>query len=373
MSAAASTTVPPAAGRGFNWKRLLVFALVVVVIGAAAQLLGWNIRGWLHSVWNTMTALPVGYLIAALVAGTVQTTATAFAWFSILRYGYPEARIPWRQVWACYAASVALNNILPANLGTLVLFFMFTTIIVGATFAGVLGGYAVQKIFYCVVGAFPYLYLFLTVGGSFDIKFRFVSAHPWATVILLIGGVILVVMVVRMFWPRIVKWWDEAKSGGAILAHPRAYLARVFVPELVSWIAMLAVITVFLAAYEIPVSFDTLMRVVAGNSIANTLSVTPGGAGVTQAFNVASLNGVTTTATATAYSVAQQLIMTAWTIVMAIALMVWAFGWKGGRKLVEQSYAQAKEEQAKQSAARKAKKEAEQNAGLEDGAAADAS
>jgi hypothetical protein len=44
------------------------------------------------------------------------------------------------------------------------------------------------------------------------------------------------------------------------------------------------------------------MRVMAGNSIANVTSVTPGGAGVNQAFNVASLNGVTSATNATAYS-----------------------------------------------------------------------
>ena len=37
---------------------------------------------------------------------------------------------------------------------------------------------------------------------------------------------------------------------------------------------------VFLAAYSIPVTFDTLMRICGGNSIANVTSVTPGGAGV---------------------------------------------------------------------------------------------
>ena len=122
----------------------------------------------------------------------MQTTATAIGWWSILRYGFPAAEIPWRQVWAAYAASVALNGILPANLGTLMLLLMFTTLIAGATFAAVLGGYAVQKIFYCVFGAVPYLYLFLTVAGSFDIKFAFVHEHPWATAIVLIGGGLLI-------------------------------------------------------------------------------------------------------------------------------------------------------------------------------------
>jgi uncharacterized membrane protein YbhN (UPF0104 family) len=114
---------------------------------------------------------------------------------------------------------------------------------------------------------------------------------------------------------------------------------------------------IFLSAYDIPVTFNTLMRIMAGNSIANVTSVTPGGAGVTQAFNVASLNGVTSATNATAYSVAQQLVTTAWNLILAIVLMAWAFGWSGGRQLVEQSYGQAKDEEAKRKAAHQAKKE----------------
>jgi uncharacterized membrane protein YbhN (UPF0104 family) len=344
---------------GSGWwprlRRLLVWLVALVVVAAFADLLGLNLRGWLESVWDTLTGVAVEYLLAAIVCGTVQTAATGYAWYSILRYGYP-GRVLFLPVLAAYAASVALNNILPANLGTLVFFFMLLTIIAGVTFAGILGGYAVEKIFYTIVGAFPYLYLFLTVSGSFDLKFNFVHSHPWAVAIVLVGGTVLIFLVVRRFWPRVVRWWSEAKEGGRILAHPGAYFGRVFLPSAVSWVAMLGVIASFLAAYHIPVSFDTLMRVVAGNSVANVTSVTPGGAGVTQAFNVASLKGITTPANATAYSVAQQLVMTAWTIVLALILMVWAFGWTGGKALVEQSYSQAKDKAAEQKAQRQAKK-----------------
>jgi uncharacterized membrane protein YbhN (UPF0104 family) len=169
------------------------------------------------------------------------------------------------------------------------------------------------------------------------------------------GGGLLIAVFVRAYWPRVVRWWGEAKAGGAILGHPRAYLVRVFVPGLISWVAMLLVIAAFLAAYAIPVTFETLMRVVAGNSIANVTSVTPGGAGVTQAFNVASLHGVTSSANATAFSVTQQLIMTAWNILVGLVLVTWAFGWTEGRSLVERSYAEAKEKAAEQRAARKAR------------------
>jgi hypothetical protein len=119
---------------------------------------------------------------------------------------------------------------------------------------------------------------------------------------------------------------------------------------------------VFLSAYDIPVSFHTLMRIAGGNSIANVTSATPGGAGVNQAFNVASLKGVASTSQATAYSVAQQLVTTAWNIVFGIAMMTWAFGWSGGKQLVGDSYEGAKAKAAEQKTARDDRKAAKRAA-----------
>src|SRR3954453_18572943 len=356
MTIAAPVATAPAKRR-FRWRRLLVGALVLVVIGAVANLLGWDIRGWFSELWDTMSEISVGYLIGAVALKTIQTAATALAWYSILRFAYPQ-HVRWLDILACYAASVALNGILPANIGTLVMLLMFTTIIAGATFAAILGAYAVQKIFFTLVGLFVYLYLFLTVGGSFDIKFEFVHTHTAATLVALAGVAYILFLLGRRLWPRVLHWWEGAKEGCAILGHPRAYFGRVFFPSFVAWIASLAVMGVFLAAYDIPVTFHTLMRISGGNSIANVTSVTPGGAGVTQAFNVASLNGIASPTDATAYSVAQQLVTTAWNIVLAIVLLVWAFGWSGGKKLVGASYGQAKDKAAEQKAAHDERKAA---------------
>jgi uncharacterized membrane protein YbhN (UPF0104 family) len=362
MTATAPTPVAATESKGrIHWKRVVVGALVILVIAAFANLVGWNIRGWFSDLWDTISEISIGYLIAAVSLKTVQTSLTALGWYAILRFAYADA-VRWRDIWACYAASVALNGILPANIGTLVMLIMFTAIIAAATFAAVLGAYAVQKIFFTLIGIFVYLYLFLSVSGSFDIKFEFVHTHPWATAILFGGGAILLYLLIRRIWPRVLHWWNDAKEGGGILAHPRKYLVRVFLPSFLAWVASLGVMAVFLSAYDIPVSFDTLMRICGGNSIANVTSVTPGGAGVTQAFNVASLNGITDATTATAYSVAQQLVTTAWNIILAIVLVVWAFGWSGGKQLVGQSYEDAKEKAAEQQAARKARKEAKREA-----------
>ena len=352
--AAPSDTDTP---RRFRPRWVLTGVAVLILVGAFANLVGWDIRGWFSDLWDTMTEISVGYLIAAVVLKTIQTTLTAFAWYSILKFAFP-GRVRWREILACYAASVALNGVLPANIGTLVMLLMFTTIIAGATFAAILGAYAVEKIFFTLIGMFVYLYLFLSVEGSFDIKFEFVHTRPWATLVLVLSGAYILFLLIRRVWPRVLRWWDEAKEGGGILARPSAYFGRVFLPSLLGWVASLGVMAVFLAAYGIPVTFEILMRISGGNSIANVTSVTPGGAGVTQAFNVASLKGVASPSDATAYSVAQQLVTTTWNIIFGVLTLVVAFGWTGGKSLVGDSYVQAKEKAAEQKAAREARKKA---------------
>jgi uncharacterized membrane protein YbhN (UPF0104 family) len=364
VTTAAQEAPTPAKRARPLWRRILVWAVIVIVIGAAADLLGWDIRGWFHDLWHTMTTISVGSMIAAIALMILQTSATAFAWYSILHFAYPE-RTRWKDILAGYAVSVGLNTILPANLGTLVFLIMLTTFL-SISFAAVLGAYAVEKIFFTLAGAFTYLYLFVSVGGSFNISFSWVHKHPAATVIVFGGGILLIVLVVRRFWPHVVEWWQKAKEGGAILGNWRAFLGRVFLPSFIGWAAGLGVVGVFLNAYGIPVSFDTLMHVAGGNSLANVTSFTPGGVGVTQAWNVASLQHVASNQQALAYSTSQQLVTTAWAILFGLILMVWAWGWGGGKKLVSDSYAEAKRRQAEEQEKRQAKKAAKKAARSEE-------
>ena len=337
-------------------RRILFIVACILATGAFAVLVGWDIRGWFSDLWDTITSISTGHLVAALIATTVKTTATAFAWYTILRYAYP-GEVRFRIVFAAYATCVGLNAILPANLGTIVMFVMLTSLIASATFAGMFGGFAVQKIFFTLAGVFVYLYLFFSVPGSFDISFEWIKDHPWIVVTLVLAGGAAIFIAVRTFWPKVLRWWEQAKEGGQVLSHPGVYFGKVFFPELVAWAANLCVVAIFLSAYAIPVTFHTVMSVVGSNSISNTVALTPGGAGVNQAFNVAALKDVTDSQSATAYSVAEQLVTTAWSLLMAIVLMLWVFGWGGGRALVSESYADAKRRVAEQQAAREAAKQ----------------
>jgi uncharacterized membrane protein YbhN (UPF0104 family) len=353
----------PAPRSRFRWQRIVVWTLAIVVAGAVLNLLGWDIRAWFDQLWDTMTDISLGYLVAGLVLQTAQTTLVALAWLPILRYAYPEAEIPFKPVLAAYAIGVALNGFLPANIGTFVMMFIFLTFIPGSTFPGVFAGWLVHKIFFTLAGTFVYLYLFLSVPGSFDIELGNVSDHPVSTAIILGGGALLLFALGRMFWRRMQGLWEKAKQGGAILNYPRVYFTHVFFVQFLGWSAKLAVIGIFLAAYGIPVTFHTIMSVAGGNSLANVASFTPGAVGITQAVNTASLNDVTDPTTAAAYSLGQQLITTAWNQIFAIALLVWAFGWTGGKQIVLGSYVEAKDKVAEQQEARRARREARRAAG----------
>jgi uncharacterized membrane protein YbhN (UPF0104 family) len=250
---------------------------------------------------------------------------------------------------AGWATGVALNSLTPAHAGTLVTVLMLVAIIPAATLTGVLAGAAGEKLFFAVVALLVYVYLFLAVGGSVERKFGFISHHPWAVAIAVVGGAAVVIVAGRLASRWLRRRWEEARAGGRILSDKRAYARHVVVPQLLSWSCTVGVVAVLLAAYGIPVGFHTIFSVVGGNALANVASLTPGGVGISQAFNVASLHEATNAATASAYSIGQQLLTTVWSIVLAAVLVIVAFGRSGGKRRVEESSARARKLQAEPS------------------------
>lgn len=332
---------------------LVGIALVLV----ALNLLGVDVRGWLSDLWDQIRDVPAGYIVAALVFQTGQTVLAGVSYYGILRAAYPGQVQFWPIVTA-YAVGVAMNNFLPANIGTFVTLLMFVALIPAATFAGSIAAYLVQKIFFTIAGTFVYLYLFLSVPGSFDANLGNLSAHPALSVVIAAGAVVLVVILGRIFWRQVKKLWEQAKTGGAILAHPRQYLTHAFLPSFLSWLCKLAVIAIFLAAFAIPVTFESVMWVTGSGSLANVVSFTPGAVGITQATNALALNTCCDVKNSVAvdYSTAQQLITTAWNVLFAIVLVILVFGWSGGKQLVGSSYTGAKEKVAEQKAQRAEKR-----------------
>jgi uncharacterized membrane protein YbhN (UPF0104 family) len=329
-------------------------ALIIFVL----DLLGIPVSDWISELFKKIRHIPAWAVVGGVVLQSAQTTLAAAAWLAILRAAYPRVNITFRLVLATYATAVAMNSFLPANIGTWVMLVMFTTSIAGATFTAMLSGLGVQQILFSIFNVAVYLYLFISVAGSFSIKLSGVANH-WLLVTAIAAGVILLaVLGTRVFREQWVKLRKELVTGGAILGSARGVIRGLLLPELGSYLAKLGVIAVFLGAYSIPVTFHNVASVTASNSISNTVSLTPGGVGVTQAMNSAALEKETNANTATAYSASQQLVTSAWNLVFAVILVSWVFGWSGGKDLVEASYREAKEKSEEMKEKREARRAA---------------
>ena len=139
-------------------ERLVLVAVFLVVL----NLLGIDVIGWLDSLWDEIKDIPPGYMIGACIVQFGQTFFAGVSYYGILKYAYPAEVELW-PIFAAYAVGVALNGFLPANLGTFVTLMMSIAIIPSCGFAGALGAYIVQKIFFTIAGTFVYLYMFLSV------------------------------------------------------------------------------------------------------------------------------------------------------------------------------------------------------------------
>jgi uncharacterized membrane protein YbhN (UPF0104 family) len=325
-------------------RRLLRIALWVGGSALAVyilDLLGIPVDDWIGELFDKLGEIPAWAIVVGVLLQTANTALAALAWFGILRAS-PLGGVNYRIVLASYATAVALNSFLPANIGTWVMLLMFTALFAGATFPMMFSGIVVQKIPFTVFNVALYLYLFLSVAGSFSVKLGFLSDHTGLVVGILAGGVFLLVFLARIFRKKLAGLREQVLDGGAVLRTPRRFLLDVVAPSLGSYLAKLAIVGVFLAAYGIPATFHDIATVTASNSISNTMSATPGGVGVTQALNSVALSGSTDAATATAYSISQQLVTSAWNVVFAVVMVSWVFGWRGGKDLVESSYVDAK-------------------------------
>ena len=366
---AGTAVAGPTGSRFRRFLKIGAWIAAIAVLVLVLQALGFDITGWFKGLWHEIKTISPAYLIAAAIVQTLQTLVTGFSYYGILEAGYP-GQVALRPVLAAYAVGVAGNNFLPANLGTLVTLLMFVAIIPSATFSGSVAAYLVQKIFFVAAGTFVYLYMFLSVPGTFDVSFGREAHHKLATVGIVAGGAFLLFLVGRIFWRQIKKLWAQAKQGGAILTRPGRYFSRVFLPSFIGWCLGLALIGIFLAAYAIPVTFDSIMWVVGSGSLANVASFTPGAIGVTQATNALALRTCCQVPndTAVAYSTAQQLITAAWSIILATVLVVWIFGWSGGKVLVGNAYHEAKDKAAAMKEERKQKRKRRGRAAEEGGA-----
>ena len=143
---------------------------------------------------------------------------------------------------------------------------------------------------------------------------------------------------------------------------PPHYIFSVLLLQMIAYFFQNAVVGFFMWGYGIPVSLHAIILNDAANSLATLTAVTPGGVGVTQTLTTLALADVAAPKVVAAYSLTQQLVMTAWSITLAIIAVAIFFGFRGGRAIVTNAVASARSEVGEKRAAKKAEKAAEKHA-----------
>src|SRR4051812_8195574 len=77
---------------------LVGLALVVGVL----ELVGIDVVGWFSDLWDTLTEIGLGYLVAGWTFQTAQTMLTALGWYFILRAAFAKTPPLYRAVLASY-------------------------------------------------------------------------------------------------------------------------------------------------------------------------------------------------------------------------------------------------------------------------------
>ena len=293
-----------------------------------------DLASWLDQLWDALTNVSLPILILGITFQTLQTLFVALAWRNILRGAYPKSNVTYRPILSYYAGGTGLNAILPASAGTVAMLGLFRTSIAGSTVAGLIGATLVENIFFAVMGVLVYAWLFLSVTDSFNHNFAWIAAHPAATIIILVGGAVLIALVVRILWHRFQKTWENAKEGGAILSQPRKYAVQVVAVEAVSYAARMGVNATFMYAYHIPVSVTNVFLIVAAASISSTVALAPGAVGAQTALAQLVLAPVASPSAITAYTVGQSLVTTAWNVAFGLTLLARQIGWHDTKELL---------------------------------------
>ncbi|HMC06792.1 MAG TPA: lysylphosphatidylglycerol synthase transmembrane domain-containing protein [Solirubrobacterales bacterium] len=287
-----------------------------------------------------------GYLAAALVLYLVLQLARAHGWANALRAAYPGRRVSETGIAASFLIGAGINGILPARAGDAVKIVLAKRTVERSSYPTVLSSFGALAPFDSAIGVLVVIYA-ITQGllpsapriphlPAFEISYW--AAHPQALLLLLTLLGIGLIAVLSVLARRVESFWAHLKQGLAIFREPARYVREVAAWQLVGWLCRFASFWLFLDAFGIGGSFQNVLLVMSVQSITGALPFTPGGAGAQQALLVATLHGAPRTLVL-AYSVGQQIAITAWSVAVAFLSLIYVFRTSDWRRLVREGQA----------------------------------
>ncbi len=294
---------------------------------------------------DNLASVGWGWLAGALALSLALQLCRAHAWSNSLRAAYPASGFREREVTAAFLIGAGMNGILPARGGDAIKIVLAKRSVPGASYPAIISSFAVLAPFDSSVGILVLLYA-ITQGllprlpeipdlPAFELSFW--ASHPelllLTMTVLGIGLIVAYIVLAR----RVEGFLRRLRQGVEILTRPRRYAREVASWQAAGWLCRFASFWLFLEAFHIGGSAETVLLVMSVQAIAGALPFTPGGVGAQQALLVATLSSPELQrGIVLAYSVGQQAAVTVFSVAVALASMVFVFGTRDWRGLIRE-------------------------------------
>ena len=292
--------------------------------------------------FSNLAAINWFALTAALACFGLYLLLRSRALFNALRAAYPNETFLWRSVWGGYVVAYGLNNFVPASAGNVAQYYLTKNSIPNSTYPTVTTALATGAVLDACVSALVLGFAF-TQGifprpsefgdvGSFDLAF--VGRHPEVTLFIVTALIVIALAAFAILSVRVHAFWARVGQGLSILRDRRRYAREMVSWQLGAWIFRFGTWWLSLVAFHIGASLRNILLVQAVQVISAAVGVTPGGAGVQQALFVAVFSGIAADSAVAAFSVGQQIALSAFTLGLAFAAMTLVFRTRGFRQLL---------------------------------------
>ena len=295
---------------------------------------------WFADVWVLIATIPAPFVVAACAMKAAEVSLNAVAWTTVLRVAFPEQGIGFRQALGVVQGGVGIFAVIPPKFGSFAVLGLYRAAFPSLNITTVLATRVVQGISSTILGTIVLLIFGITNAGfgeqSGVLDWVVTSYVEWPLIAIPLTalGVALLVTLLRRSRDWLRGFGAQMALGGAILRTPRRYIFLVAVPTLLAFVLRWGVTGTLLAAFGIPVTLGTLLRVNVSHGLARSIQVTPGGIGTTQAFDLVALQGIAPVELITAYSLSQVAILLVFNISFGLVALIWAFGWDRTARLM---------------------------------------
>ncbi len=251
------------------------------------------------------------------------------AWRNIIAAAYPQARVRWAPVFGAYCAGVGINSILPARGGDAVKLFLVHARVPQSSYPTLAATLVAETLFDLVMASVLLAWAF-QLGVFPDLpdlpnlptfEFGWLVDHPIAAALIGCAIVTLVVATSMILARRVRAFWARVRQGLVILRTPGRFIRTVVTYQAAGWGCRVGSAYFFLEAFHIPATFRNALLVLVIQAVATALPLTPGGLGPKQGLLLVVFTGLAPRSSILAYSVGQELAITAFNLVLGLACL----------------------------------------------------